>query len=186
MEESTHKKKIVRLSLTRVSEGLQMGTKSDGTIYSVRDDRSRYFFPEEWERFIEAVKEDKRAVFEFLINTGARIEEALHVKPKDFDWERNNVTLRVTKMKAAKGERIGKPRTFTISSQLARKMRAHISRNNIGDDELMFNVSKQAVYQLMRRTVKNIGIKDWYNFCSFKDLWEYTTSDRVINKANDQ
>lgn len=164
MQETTNEKRIERLTLTRVSEGLQMGIKKDGKKYSVRDDRSRYFFPQEWDLFIENIKEDKRSIFEFLINTGARIEEALHVKPKDFDWERNNLTLRVTKMKAAKGERIGKPRTFTISSQFARKIRAYINKNNLKDDHLLFPMTKQAVYQMMRRTLKNIGIADWYNF----------------------
>lgn len=155
---------IKRLSLTRISEGLQQGIKTDGTKYSVRDDRSRYFFPEEWELFYNSLKESKKPIFDLLINTGARIDEALHVKPKDFDWERNNLTLRVTKMKAAKGERIGKPRTFTISSQLARRMRAYINKNNITDDELLFKMTSQAVYRLLRRNLNKIGIKDWFQF----------------------
>lgn len=157
-------KQTQHLTLTRVSEGLQVGVRNDGKKYSVRDDRSRYFFPEEWERFIVAIKEDKRAIYDVLINTGARIEEALNIKPKDFDWERNNLTLRVTKMKAAKGERIGKPRTFTISSQFARRMRKYITDKNIGDDELLFKLTNVAVYQMLRRTLKKIGIRDWYQF----------------------
>jgi hypothetical protein len=39
---------ITRLSLTPLYEGVRIGVKKDGTKYSVRDDRSRYFFPEEW------------------------------------------------------------------------------------------------------------------------------------------
>ena len=158
------KEKVNRLSLNRVSEGLRIGTKKDGTKYSVRDDRSRYFFPEEWIKFFDSIKEEKKPIYDVLINTGARIDEALHIKPKDFDWERNNLTLRVTKMKAAKGERVGKPRTFQISSQFARRMRKYISDNKIGDDDIMFKVTTQAVYQLMRRTLKKNEIKDWYNF----------------------
>jgi len=164
MEESKGKIKKKCLSLTRVSEGLQQGIKSDGKKYSVRDDRSRYFFPEEWERFFNGIKEEKKPIYDFLINTGARIEEALHTKPKDFDWDKNRLTLRVTKRKAAKGERIGKPRTFTISSQFARRIRKYIKDKNIGDDELLFKITKQAVYQLMRRTLKNLGFKDYQQF----------------------
>lgn len=152
------------LTLTPLYEGVKVGIKKDGIKYSVRDDRSRYFWPEEWERFLNAIKEDKQPIYDVLINTGARIEEALNIKPKGFDWERNNLTLRVTKMKAAKGERVGKPRTFQISSQFARRMRKYIADKNLGDDEFMFKVSKQAVYQMLRRTLKKIGIKDWYNF----------------------
>jgi len=156
------------LSLKPVCEGLRVGVKSDGKNYSVREDRSRYFFPEEWFQFISLVKEKKRSIFEVTIGTGGRIDELLHIKPKDFDWDRNNLTLRVTKKKAAKKEKIGKPRTFSISSQLARKMRAYIKENKVGDDELMFKVSSQAVYQLMKRTLKKMLDKngkqiDWWN-----------------------
>jgi len=156
--------KIKRLTLKRVHEGLMVGIKSDGTKYSVRDDRNRFFFPEEWIKFYNKLRESKKPIFDILINTGARIEEALNIKPKNFDWEKNRLTLRVTKLKASKGERVGKPRTFTISSQFARKMRKHINDNKIMDDELMFKITKQAVYQMMRRALKNAEIKDDWNF----------------------
>ena len=164
--DKSKKPKIKRLTLEPVNEreGLKVGTKSDGTKYSVRDDRSRYFFPQEWIRFIDAVKKSKQPIFDVLINTGARIEEALHIKPKNFDWERNNLTLRVTKMKAAKGERVGKPRTFIISSQFARRMRKYISENKIDDDSRIFDMTKQAVYQMMKRILVKIGIVDFWNF----------------------
>jgi len=152
------------LSLKPFYEGVKIGIKKDGTKYSVRDDRSRYFFPEEWFKFIGAVRENRRQIFDVLINTGARIEEALNIKPKNFDWERNNLTLRVTKMKSVKGERVGKPRTFVISSQFARRMRKYISENKISDDERIFKITKQAVYQMLRRILKKIEMKDWYNF----------------------
>lgn len=164
MEESTQKKKQERLSLTPLYEGVQQGIKSNGIKYSVRDDRSRYFWPEEWLKFFESIKSEKQPIYDCLINTGARIEEALNIQPKDFDWERNNLTLRVTKRKAAKGERIGKPRTFQISSQFARRMRKHINDNKIPDDGLLFPMTQQAVYQLMRNQLKQLGFKDWYNF----------------------
>ena len=164
MVKTTSDIKVKRLSLKPVCEGLQVGIKSNGVKYSVRDDRSRYFFPEEWEKFFGAIKKDRQAIYDFLINTGARIEEALHIKPKNFDWDKNRLTLRVTKMKAVKGERVGKPRIFTISSQFGRRMKKYISGNKIKDDEFIFKVSKQAVSQMLKRTLKKIEMKDWYNF----------------------
>lgn len=164
MEEATHKNKRERLTLKRVCEGLQKGVRKNGREYAVRDDRSRYYWPDEWIKFINTVKPEKRIIFEFLINTGGRIDEILHVKPKDFDWDRNNLTLRVTKMKKAKGERIGKPRTFQISSQFAKKARKYIKENKITDDELIFKVTYPAVRQLMRRMNQKSEIKDWWNF----------------------
>jgi len=160
----TQGNKIKRLSLTPVHEGLKQGIRKDGRKYSVRDDRSRFFYPNEWEIFINKVKSEKRIVFETLIQTGARIEESLNIKPRDFDWERNNLTLRVTKIKARKGEKVGKARTLPVSSQFIRKVKAHIKENNIKDDSFLFPVTKQAVYQMMRRNLKSAGIKDAWNF----------------------
>jgi len=143
---------------------LKVGIKSDGKKYSVRDDRSRYFFPEEWIKFFNSIKKEKQAIYDILINTGARIEETFNIKPKDFDWERNNLTLRVTKIKARKNERVGKKRTFVISSQFSRRMKKYISNNKIKDDEIIFKVTKQAIWQMLRRGLKKSGIKDDWNF----------------------
>lgn len=165
-EEKLERKANKRLSLTQDNEreGMRKGVRSNGKVYSVRDDRSRYFFPDEWNRFYNALREEKRPIFDVLINTGARIEEALNIKAGDFDWERCTLTLRVTKTKASKGERSGKKRSFVISPQFARRMRKYISENNLKEQDFLFGQTKQAVYQLMRRTLKNENFKDWYDF----------------------
>jgi len=160
---SPRKEKIKRLTLEPVCEGLKVGVKKDGTKYSVRDDRSRFFFPNEWLSFIEQVKPESKILYETLINTGARIEEALNIKPRDFDWDRNNLTLRVTKIKARKGETLGRKRTLTVSSQFTRRVKGYINRNNIKEDDLLFPTSKQAVWQMMRRKLKGV-VKDDWNF----------------------
>jgi integrase len=145
-------------------EDIKIITKSNGVKYSVRADRSRYFFPEEWIKFYDKIKDDKKPIFDVLINTGARIDEALNIKVGDFDWERNNLTLKVTKAKASKGEKVGRRRTFTISSQFARRMRAYIKDKNLKEGELLFSVTQQAVFQNLKRTLKKADIVDWYNF----------------------
>lgn len=156
--------KSIRLSLTPVCEGLRTGIKKNGIKYSVRTDRSSYFFPDRWELFYNNINPSKQDLFDVLINTGARIEEALNIKPEDFDWERNNLTLKVTKTKAAKGESIGKKRTMQISSQFARRMRKYINDNKIQQGQVLFSISKQAASQLMKRTLKKADFKDWYMF----------------------
>lgn len=152
------------LTLTKVSEGLKVGTKSDGKKYTVRDDRSAYFFPERWIKFFETIKPEKQDIFDALINTGARIEEGLNIKPEDFDWERNNLTLKVTKTKAAKGESVGKKRTFTISAQFARRMRKYINDNKIKIGQVLFPISKQAVSQMFKRGLQKAEFEDWQQF----------------------
>lgn len=146
------------------TEGIRVGTKSNGVKYSVREDRSRFFFPEEWERFIRKVRINKRLIFETLIQTGARIEEALNLQPRDFDWTRNNLTLRVTKIKARKKEKVGKARTLPVSSQYIRKVRAYINKNNTLDKDYLFPTDKNAVYKMMKRVLRRAEIKDDWNF----------------------
>ena len=157
---------IKRLSLKPVEgkDGLFEGTKSNGTRYTVRSDRHRYFKPNEWINFLECIKSNRKILFETLLQTGARIEEALHLKPKDFIWEDNSVILRVTKSKAKKGESAilgGKRRNFGVSSQYIRKVKKHIRENNIKDDDLLFPVTKQAVSQMMKRGLKATGLNSW-------------------------
>jgi len=164
MKNIQRKKHIERLSLTKISEGLKVGTRKNGTSYSVRDDRSRYFFPNEWTKFYNFIKKDKQPIFDCLINTGARIEEALNIRPKDFDFDRNNLTLAVTKIKAKKGESVGKRRSFTISSQFTKRMKKYINDRKISDESVLFSVSKQSVWKMLRTKLKKLEVKDWYNF----------------------
>ncbi|MFW9928645.1 MAG: tyrosine-type recombinase/integrase [Candidatus Thorarchaeota archaeon] len=157
--------KVKRLKLEKTSkEGLKIGTRSNGTKYSVRDDRSRYFYPDEWLKFMKSLREKNKLIFETLIQTGARIDEALHIRPKDFDFDRKSLTLVVTKAKAKKGETVGRKRSFEVSSNYIKEVKKYISKNGIANDEKLFSMSSQAAYQLLRRKLKEIKIEDWYNF----------------------
>ena len=189
-EEDKSKTKNKRLSLEPVigKEGLFIGKKSDGKIYTVRKDRHRVFFPGEWKKFIEVVKEDRRIIFETLLQTGARIDEALHIRPKDFDWERNNLILYVTKSKASRGESKlmgGKQRGFGVSSQFIRKIRKHIRENKIKDDEFLFKMTKQGAAQLFKRVLKKVGLKEWefslHNIRKTSGMWLKTVQRRGVD-----
>ena len=164
MENPTHRKEIIRLSLNPVFEGLKVGIRKNNIEYSVRDDRGRFFYPEEWFKFINAIKPDYRILFESLIQTGGRIKEVLNIKPMDFDFQRNNITLRVTKIKAKKKEKVGKPRTFPVSSQYCRKIRAFIKEYNHQDNEILFDIHKNNVWRMMRLGLVRAGFKDYWNF----------------------
>lgn len=179
-----------RLSLTPVSEkeGLFVGIKSDGKKYTVRKDRHRTFFPDEWVRFLKEIKPNRKIVFELLISTGARIDEALHIRPKDIDFDRNNLTLYVTKSKYSKGqskEMGGNKRTFAISTKTIKKLRKHIRENNIKDVGLLFNISKQGVSQLFKRSLKKAGLKEWefslHNIRKTHGMWLKTVQTRGVD-----
>lgn len=165
----------------KIIEGIKQGIKSDGKKYTVRDYRNRYFFPDEWMEFFNKIKEDKNFIFDVLIMTGARIEEALCIKTNHVRWDRNYLTLFVTKIKAKKGETKPTPRDISLSSQFIRRMKKYISQKNLQEGDYLFlDNSKQyltrddlkketrkhkvAISQLMKRSLKKTQIKDWYNF----------------------
>jgi integrase len=163
------KEKAKRLSLTPVldKEGLFVGIKKNGIKYSVRKDRHRTFFPDEWIKFFDSLKQSQRFLFETLLITGARIEECLNIRVKDFFWDRNYIRLYVTKSKASKGENKeigGASRSFVVSSQYIKKARAYIKDNKLTDEDKMFDLSVAGVLQLFKRKLRKIEIKDWYNF----------------------
>ena len=128
----------------------------DGRNYTVRQDRRRTFYPDEWKKFYDSLKPKNQGLFDFMFNTGSRITEALHTRPCDFDFERNNVRLWKTKTKAKKGETHGKPRTISISSEFAKRMKKLCSSKK--PEEYLWKVNYQNVNQLMKRHSNN-GIK---------------------------
>lgn len=189
-KEMTPNKKPERLSLKPVKgkEGLFVGIKKDGTSYTVRADRNRYFYPSEWNKFMDALKEDRRMLFETLLQTGARIEEVLNLKPSDFIWENNSVRLRVTKSKAKKGESKilgGKRRSFGVSSQYIRKLRKYIRQYEIKDDEYLFKITKPGASQLFKRTLTKVGLPEWefslHNIRKTCGMWLKTVQRRGVD-----
>src|SRR3972149_20578 len=131
------------------NQDLKTITKKDGRPYTVRIDRRRYFFPDEWDKFYNSLRDKNKPLFDFLINTGARIDEAVHIRPMDFDFARNNVRLWKTKTKATKGEVHGKPRTISLSTKYCR--RAAKVCNGKTPDEFLWMVSEQAANTMMKR-----------------------------------
>jgi integrase len=189
MEETKHKKKIERLTLSRSSEGIRKGIKSNGDNYSVRDDRRRYFFPEEWESFISLVNNRKhRFFFITLINTGARIMEALNLKYEDIDVERETVTFKIVKQRKAKKNfyAVGKSRGFFVASNFFKEYKSFIRGKTINPKDYIFldnaklpknydnldneqrkpyYISKVVSYsKIIKSKLKKAGIKDYYNF----------------------
>ena len=168
-EVKTKAPKPNRLSLTPVSgkEGLFIGTKSNGETYSVRKDRHAYFYPVTWNRFVATLKPQQEVLFDTLIQTGARIDEALNIRPKDYKWDRNTLELHVTKVKATKGQTKvmgGQSRSFQVGSKYCKKMRKYINDNNIGSEDKIFKMTKQGAWQLLRRKLKKIGVVDYWQY----------------------
>ena len=74
------KEKIPKLELQATNNpDLKQGIRKDGLKYSVRNNRDRFFYPNEWMNFYDKLKNNQKMTFDFLINTGSRINEARHI-----------------------------------------------------------------------------------------------------------
>lgn len=145
-----------------ISKDIVYKKRKDGRNYSVRIDRRRFFYPEEWKLFIKQIKPETRLFFEIMLNTGARFDEAVHLRPIDFDFERSNVRLWKTKTKAKKGESFGKPRTISLDSEFSNRVKRVC--NSKKKDGYIYEMTIQGANQLMKRILKKVGVKDYYNF----------------------
>ena len=143
-------------------EDITNKVRSNGRNYSIRSNRTRFFFPDEWIKFYDSLRVGQQLTFDFIINTGARINEARHVKVEDIDLINKRIILRVTKVKARKGEKNPKPRTISISTSFAKRLKKCM--NGKSNEEVIGILSTPAANIAMKKALNKIGIKDYYMF----------------------
>ncbi len=128
-------------------------------------DTNIFIYPDDWKAFTKAVVKRRNALFyEFQFNTGCRFDEGLHIRPMDFDFERNNVRLWKTKTKAKKGESVGKPRTISLSPEFSKKIKKFCKGKN--PEEYLWKVSQAGYNQLLKRKLEELGVKNATQFSS--------------------
>lgn len=157
-----------KLKLEETEEGVRVGIRRDGREYHVRDHRDRYFFPEDWNKFYATLKDKNKPLFDFLIQTGTRINEALHARPSDFDFQRNTIRLWKTKTRAKLGERSGKPRTISLSPAFMLRVKKYIKKRGVKPEshEYLFvsnnktnkQYSKSAASKLFNQKLEKAGL----------------------------
>ena len=157
-----NKKESKELSLQETGkEGLKKGYQKNGKKYSVRDNRDRFLYPYEYNNFYGALINDKqRITFDTLLNLGARVNEVLHIKIKDIDFERRTIILRKTKIKAKKGEKKPKPRIIKLSTQYNERLRKYCKGQD--QEEYVNFMQRSAIHHCIKRTLKNVGVADYY------------------------
>lgn len=141
-------------------EGRLEGIRKDGKKYSVREHRMIYFMPDIWIKFVESLN-SKRAKLtaELLIQTGARINEVRNIEERDLDYERNTIRFRITKTKARKGEKKGKPRTIPINSKFMKKL-----KKNFNDNKSVIGILSTPAFNIaLKKAMKKIH-PEWYMF----------------------
>ncbi len=142
---------------------LKVGIKSNGQKYSVRTNRKRFFYPSEYNDFVKCLASPKqRLSFDILVNTGCRYNEGFNIRKRDIDFERGTLTLKVTKIKAKKGQKFPEPRTFRLSTQFLERLKQYTK--NLNDDEKIGMLSAPALNIAMKKALIKAGIKDFYMF----------------------
>ncbi len=147
-------------------EDLKSLTRKNGRQYTIKDNKDRFFFPDEYMKFEDALKQKQKFSVRFLLNTGARINEARNVKVEDIDLERKRIILRVTKTKAKLGEKKPRPRIIPISTQFARYLKKYINKKKLKADDYLGILSNAALNIAYKKAGKKAGIRDWWNISS--------------------
>jgi len=146
----------------------------DGRSYTVRESRDRFFYPQEWKKFEDAIMVKdftgkiftrtalkQQFTFRVLINTGARINEARNIKVEDIDFDRCNIAIRV--VKKIKNER-PRPRHIPISTQFSRWLKSRIKYLELKPGDKIPVMSTSAGNIAMKNALQRAGIKDWQQF----------------------
>jgi integrase len=164
MEENLKSLSPKKLELKKTDkEDLLQGVRTDGKTYSVREHRMNWFMPPVWKEVYDKLgSERSKWTFEVLTQTGARINEARNIKKEDIDFERNTIKLRVTKTKARKGEKKGKPRTIPMNSEFIKKMKKVLKDKE--DSDYIGILSTCGFNIALKNATEDSGIKDWYMF----------------------
>ena len=156
------KKKNFPLSLEKTERDLSRGVRKNNRVYSVRSNRDRFYFPHEWRKFDDQLKDNQKKTFDCLISTGARINEIRNAEVGDVDFVNKRIILRVTKVKSKKGEKNPRPRTIPISSQFARRLKSYTK--DMANNEKLGLLSTPASNIAMKKALQRAGIKDYYMF----------------------
>jgi len=140
--------------------------RSNGTKYSIKDNKHRFLYPHEYNKLYENLKQRQKHTATVLINTGARINEARNIKVSDCDLERKRIVLRVTKSKAKKGESKvggGRIRVIPISKKFAKYLKKYFKDNNLDSYSFIKILSTSPFDLALKKAAKKANIKDSYN-----------------------
>ncbi len=125
-------------------------------VYREKENKVRFFNPDEWEKFIYAVNPEWRNYYWMLMLTGLRYKEAKHVKIGDIDFA--NKQIIILKPKG------GVQRYCHLSSYSTKFLRQWKASDNLKEQDTLSFPTIQHLIQLMKRVCKDQSIKDYSDF----------------------
>jgi len=121
--------------------------------------KKRFWYPPEFELLLDYLNKNGKFTALFLINTGARINEVRgFMNNPIFDYQRNNITLTQTKIRARLKEKIPTPRTIPISKIFFRELKQSLNERRV--------LSTNAFNVALRRACQKAHIKNPEEFSS--------------------
>ena len=139
-------------------------TKKNGQVYRLKENKNRFYFPDEYLTMFKLLRPKAQHYIRILMNTGARINEARHIKVEDINLDDKWIILRITKTKAKKGETRGTPRYIPISSQLAKYLKTYIRKKKLCNVDVLNIPSTPACGLMLKRASAKAGLKNPRDF----------------------
>ena len=134
--------------------------------YHIKQNKKAFLYPDEWKKFYYKLSHKQQSYFKIAINTGGRINEILHLTSNDLNRERNQLTFRITKVKAKKKQTRPEPRTILISSEFSAWLNRYIKSSKVKQNELIVKIGKSAIHKIIKEKLKEIRDKDYDDFSS--------------------
>ena len=128
----------------------------------------KFWTKEQYLKFAEAMMDKPRSyyAFEMLYWTGIREGELLALTPKDFNFERQELTINKSYQRLNGRDVITTPktkksnRTIKLPKFLCEEMQEYIGMlYEIGEDERLFQITKSYLHHEMDRGAKAAGVK---------------------------
>lgn len=146
----------------------KVGMRSNGRKYTKKTNQNRFFFPKEYMKFEDGLKEKQKHSVRCLLNTGARINELQLAQVKDFIYNpqgRSRLILRHTKTKARKGEfGSGKTRDVPLSKTFAKYLFKYIENNKLKDEDRFNILSTPALNIAMKKCAVQLKLANPEDF----------------------
>jgi len=129
-------------------------TPKEKRVLRKKEDLKKFFYPHDIQKILAVANERQAYNILVLLNTGARINEARNITRQDLDMMRNNITLRVTKVRAELGEKKPDPRTIPVSTKFFRYLKKNVENHQ----ELFYTTS--AFRKMLQSLCKQANVKD--------------------------
>jgi len=132
--------------------------------YYIKENSKAFLYPQEWIKMMGLAKPKQEISLNILINTGARYNEAKHIKVEDIDFVRNNLILKVTKVRAKKKETKPTPRILPISSKFAKQLKKYIRIYKLESEDYFPMLQPAQLGVAIKNLARKVGRKDYRDF----------------------